>query len=225
MASLPIKPLDGHGGYLRWKESLLLRVHTIGVARVLFDARPAADGDEAAAKKWARDDAVCRGQILAALSDRLLPDYARFATAAELWRALARTYDVQVQSDRRDEFCEFSFDHSTGEVFLEQLAHAEALGAAAGLSDGSVAYGLHGKLPLAVTVAVTPRSDEKEMELVWKVARKIVSAGAGPEHLWALQMEDHEDGCYDDGPKPEQNMGSRKRGMPGNVARNCRRWA
>ncbi|CAL5006174.1 unnamed protein product [Urochloa decumbens] len=227
MASPPIKPLDGHGGYLRWKESLLLRAHTLGVARVLFDARPADDGDAAAAKKWARDDAVCRGHILAALSDRLLPDYARFSTAADLWRALERTYDVQVESNRRDEFREFFFDHSTGEVFLEQLAHAEALGAAAGLSDGSVAFGLQGKLPWAVTAAVVTRSgsDEKEMELVWKVARKIVSAGVDPEHLWALEMEDHEDGCYDDGPKPEQNMGSRKRGMSGNVSRNCRRWA
>ncbi|CAO2201849.1 unnamed protein product [Urochloa humidicola] len=93
MASPPIKHLHVHGRYLCWKESLLLRAHTLGVARVLFDARPANDGDEAAAKKWARDDAVCRGHILAALSDRLLPDYARFATAVDLWRALERTYD------------------------------------------------------------------------------------------------------------------------------------
>ncbi|KAF8772835.1 hypothetical protein HU200_005219 [Digitaria exilis] len=93
MALLPIKPLNGHGGYLRWKESMLLRLHTLGVARVLSDDRPfAADGDDAAtAKKWAHDDAICRGHILHALSDRLLPDYARFATAADLWRALART--------------------------------------------------------------------------------------------------------------------------------------
>ena len=79
MASLPIKPLDGAGGYLRWKESLLLRVHTLGVAHVLFEACPAgaSAGHEAAtAKKWARDDAVCRGHILCTLSDRLLPDYA-----------------------------------------------------------------------------------------------------------------------------------------------------
>ena len=89
MATLPIKPLDGAGGYLRWKESLLLRVHTLGVAHVLFEVRPAGagDSDEAAAKKWSRDDALCRGHILCTLSDHLLPDYARFATAAELWRA------------------------------------------------------------------------------------------------------------------------------------------
>ncbi|CAL5002062.1 unnamed protein product [Urochloa decumbens] len=174
MASLPIKPLDGHGGYLRWKESLLLRAHTLGVAHVLFDARPAAagEGNEAAAKKLARDDAVCRGHILAALSDRLLPDYARFATAADLWRALERTYDVQVRFDAHDKFRKFSFDESTGEVLLEQLAHAEALGAATGLSDGFVAYGLREKLPWAVSAAVImrsgPNNNEKGMELVWR---------------------------------------------------------
>ena len=78
MATLPIKPLDGAGGYLRWKESLLLRVHTLGVAHVLFEACPAGAGaghEAATAKKWARDDAVCRGHILATLSDRLLPDH------------------------------------------------------------------------------------------------------------------------------------------------------
>jgi hypothetical protein len=147
MASLPIKPLDGAGGYMRWKESLLLRVHTLGVAYVLSEARPAGAGHEAAAKKWARDDAVCRGHILFTLSDRLLPDYARFATAAELWRALARTYDVEVPSYWRDMFYEFCFDRSTADVFLEQLAHAEALGAAAELSDGTVAFGLRRKIP------------------------------------------------------------------------------
>ncbi|CAO2191465.1 unnamed protein product [Urochloa humidicola] len=229
MASPPIKPLNGHGGYLRWKESLLLRAHTLGVARVLFDARPAGDGDEAAAKKWAHDDAVCRGHILAALSDRLLPDYARFATAADLWRALERTYDVQVKSDRHDEFREFYFDRSTGEVFLEQLAHAEALGAAAGLSDDSVAFRLCGKLPPAVSAAVIVRDgpNENGMELVWKVARAVVSAGVDAEHLWATTpgMEDHEEGCYVEDPRPEQSMGSRNRGMPGNIARNCRRRA
>ena len=89
MALVPIKQLDGPCGYLRWKESVLLRVHTLGVARVLFEDRPTGDdaAAQAAAKKWARDDAVCRGHILATLSDRLLPDYQRFATPADLWRA------------------------------------------------------------------------------------------------------------------------------------------
>ena len=45
MALVPIKQLDGPCGYLRWKESVLLRVHTLGVARVLFEDRPTGDGD------------------------------------------------------------------------------------------------------------------------------------------------------------------------------------
>ncbi|CAO2163335.1 unnamed protein product [Urochloa humidicola] len=175
MALVPIKQLDGPGGYLRWKESLLLRAHTLGVTRVLFDARPASDGDEAAAAvaaKWAHDDAVCRGHILATLSDRLLPDYARFATAADLWRALARTYDVEPR--RRawlDRFHAFQFDEGAGAgVLLEQIAHAEALGASARLSDDYVAYDLCGKLPEVMGTAVIVRSggagDEMGMGLV-----------------------------------------------------------
>jgi hypothetical protein len=37
---------------------------------------------------------VCRGHILAALSDRLLPYYVRHGTARTLWKAVARTYDL-----------------------------------------------------------------------------------------------------------------------------------
>ncbi|CAO2201848.1 unnamed protein product [Urochloa humidicola] len=194
MALVPIKQLDGPGGYLRWKESLLLRAHTLGVARVLFDARPAGDGDKAAAAaaaKWAHDDTVCRGHILATLSDRLLPDYARFATAAHLWRALARTYDVEPR--RRawlDRFHAFQFDEGAGgAVLLEQIAHAEALGAATGLGDDYVAHALSGKLPEVVGDAVIVRSgvpgdDEMGMGLVWDVARRVVASGIGPELLW-----------------------------------------
>jgi hypothetical protein len=40
-----IAPLDGESGYLRWKESVLLRLHTLGLAHVLSeeeeDERPA----------------------------------------------------------------------------------------------------------------------------------------------------------------------------------------
>ncbi|OEL30840.1 hypothetical protein BAE44_0008140 [Dichanthelium oligosanthes] len=225
MASLPIRTLDGAGGYLRWKESLLLRAHSLGVARVLFDARPAGDGDgdEAAAKKWAHDDAVCRGHILTTLSDRLLLDYAHLATAAELWHALERTYDVKVRSDWLNRFNEFYFDQSTGDVSLEQLAHAEALGAAAGLGDDDVAFVLCEKLPPLVGAAVI----DHRMELVWKAARKVVSSGVDPEDLWGTMpaMADYQEGWYDDGPKPEQNTASRKRGMSGHVDRSIRRRA
>ncbi|XP_062195271.1 uncharacterized protein LOC133898585 [Phragmites australis] len=224
MASVSIKPLDGPGGYLRWKESLLLRAHTLGVARVLFEDRPTG-GDEAAAKTWARNDAVCRGHILATLSDRLLPDYARFATAAELWRALARTYDVETPRVWRDKFKQFNFDEGTGEVLLEQLAHAEALAMAAKLPDDFVADELCGKLPEGVSTRVIMRSgpdNEMGMSLVWDAARAVVSTGVEPELLWeTTAMAEDAEGCYSDDPKPEQNTVCWNCSKPGHIARNC----
>ncbi|KAL6862422.1 hypothetical protein ACP4OV_016763 [Aristida adscensionis] len=197
MASIPMKQLDGHGGYLRWKESLLLRLHTAGVARVLSeDPLAPADVDEASAsaaasKKWARDDAVCRGHILAALSDRLLPDYARHATAAALWRALARTYDV-AEAPRvwRERLDGLEFDHGGPLLLLEQIVHAEALGVAGKLGDESLADALCGKLPEMVATPVILRSGpggEMGMELVWDVARRIAAAGVKPESLWEAE--------------------------------------
>ncbi|CAD6337149.1 unnamed protein product [Miscanthus lutarioriparius] len=235
MALVPIKQLDSPCGYLRWKESVLLRVHTLGVTRVLFEDRPTGDGDagddavaQAAAKKWARDDAVCRGHILATLSDRLLPDYQRFATAADLWRALARTYHVDTPRVWRDKFDAFEFEEGAGGVFLEQIAHAEALGVAARLPEGFVAYELCGRLPEVVSDAVVMRSgpdNEMTMSLVWDVARRVVASGAGPERLWrtATVMADEAEGCCSDVPKPEQSTGRRNRGEPGHVAKNSRR--
>ncbi|CAD6265461.1 unnamed protein product [Miscanthus lutarioriparius] len=136
-----IEPLDGPDGYLRWKESVLLRLHTLGVAHVLSDdppapapALPAGDvASRATAKKWARDDAVCRGHILAALSDRLLPDYARHGTGRAVWQAVARTYDLGVAtpSVSWQRFLDFHFDDDEDASLLEQIAHAEALAAAA----------------------------------------------------------------------------------------------
>jgi hypothetical protein len=192
MACLPIKPLDGAGGYLRWKESLLLRVHTLGVAYVLSEAPPAgAGGHDAAAKKWARDDAVCRGHILRTLSDRLLPDYARFATAAE-----------------------FCFDTSTGDVFLEQLAHAEALGAAAELSDGAVAILLRRKIPSGMSLTTFTGDGKKALESIWEVARRAAAAGMDP---WYKEKEMEDDSDDGDGPPiPEQ---TRKRAMSEHVGR------
>ena len=90
---------------------------------------------------------------------------------------MARTYDVKVPSYCRDRFGEFCFDRSTGDVFLEQLAHAEALGAAAELSDGAVAFGLRGKIPATISLAVTRG---KELESIWEVARRVVSRGVDP---------------------------------------------
>ena len=231
MALVPIKQLDGPCGYLRWKESVLLRTHTLGVARVLFEDRPTGDAAaQAAAKKWARDDAVCRGHILATLSDRLLPDNQRFATAADLWRALARTYHVDTPRVWRDKFDAFEFEErAAAGVLLEQIAHAEALGVAARLPDGFVAYELCGRLPEVVSDAVVMRSgpdNEMSMSLVWDVARRVVASGAGPKRLWrrtATAMAEEADGCCSDGAKPEQSTGRRNRGEPGHVAKNSRR--
>ncbi|KAL6596219.1 hypothetical protein ACP70R_047583 [Stipagrostis hirtigluma subsp. patula] len=68
MASLPmIKPLDGADGYLRWKETVLLHLNAAGVAHVLSETPPAGGhaSSPAASRKWAREDALCRGHILA----------------------------------------------------------------------------------------------------------------------------------------------------------------
>ncbi|TVU05844.1 hypothetical protein EJB05_49028, partial [Eragrostis curvula] len=87
---LPIEPLDGPSGFLRWKESVMLRLHTVGVAHVLTDEPPSRriDASPESVKKWAREDAMCRGHILATLSDRLLPNYVRHATGKALWEAV-----------------------------------------------------------------------------------------------------------------------------------------
>ncbi|KAL6862419.1 hypothetical protein ACP4OV_016760 [Aristida adscensionis] len=215
MVSIPMKQLDGHGGYLRWKESLLLHLHTTGVARVLFDDPPAPAGVDnaaaaAASKKWARDDAVRRGHILAVLSDRLLPDYARHAMAAALWRALARTYDVaaapRVWRERLDGL---EFDHGGPLLLLEQIAHAEALGVASKLGDESLADALCSKLPEMVATPVILRSGpggEMGMELVWDVARRVAPAGVKLESLWEAEaaMARDQDGSNFDGLKPGQ---------------------
>jgi hypothetical protein len=181
-----IEPLDGPDGYLRWKESVLLRLHTLGVAHVLSDDPPAPApalpaGDvafRATAKKWARDDAVCRGHILAALSDRLLPDYARHVTGRAVWQAVARTYDLGVAtpSVSWQRFLDFHFDDDEGASLLEQIAHAEALAAAADhpLVSGSVLVRMVcQKLPADVGFRAMVGSvpGRETMDAVWAVAR------------------------------------------------------
>lgn len=139
MALRRVKCLNAADGYLRWKESMLLALHTAGVAHVLasggHDGAPAT-ADVVVAKQWARNDAICRGQILAALSNRLLPDYVHHATARALWAAVACTYDVNPPSMRG------GGSPSSGSTPASrswgQIAHAEALGVAGHttLSDG-----------------------------------------------------------------------------------------
>jgi hypothetical protein len=148
----------------------------------------------AAREKWVRDDAICRGHILATLSDSLLPDYARHATAAELWHALARTYDVDTRRVSKDRFHEFRFAEGGPLLLLQQIAHAEALGAAAELSGDYVADVICQKLPEVMRAAVITSSDGNgaaNMHLVWDVARRVAKIDPNPEQLWKKWNVDH----------------------------------
>nr|CAB3480972.1 unnamed protein product [Digitaria exilis] len=195
VATLPtITPLNGDVSYLRWKESMLLVLNTAGVAHVLTEdppppPPPSCDGgggaspDAAAAaarRKWARDDAVCRGHILAGLSEAIFPDYVRHVTGRSLWRAVARTYDLDAPSVSWRKFTELEFNFTGGgggaPSFLEQLAHAEALGIAGEPSHRDlVDYTLGQKLPADMasraTVVLSDGSISVSMEKAWEVAR------------------------------------------------------
>ncbi|XP_066351027.1 uncharacterized protein [Miscanthus floridulus] len=180
MAILPIKPLDGADGYLRWKESVLLRLHSVGVAHVLSDEPPApalaeagSSSAAAAAKKWARDDAVCRGHILYKLSDRIFPDYVRHGTGRAVWQAVDASFVLYPRQYER-------FLHSTASgsrrresaaSFLEQLAHAEALVATMDPppSDYAMASRICGKLPADMATRI--RCGQMSMgRRIWKSA-------------------------------------------------------
>ncbi|KAF8702055.1 hypothetical protein HU200_033400 [Digitaria exilis] len=156
MASLPaIKPLDGADGFLRWKETVLLHLHAAGVGHVLSEDPPppppggassSSPSAEAATRTWARDDAVCRGHILAALSDRLLPDYVRYGTGRAVWEAVARTYHLDEAALFYHRFLDFRFDD--GAPLLEQLAHLHAMAVhMEDLSASGTANMARGKLP------------------------------------------------------------------------------
>ncbi|KAG2578757.1 hypothetical protein PVAP13_6NG114200 [Panicum virgatum] len=165
METLHIKPLHGADGYLRWKESVLLRLHTVGVAHVLSDDPPAAGAQEA--KKWARDDALA------------------------LWQAVARTYepDSFFWQLRFDEL-EFHDD----ETLLERVARAEALAIAAcggpRVSDGSVAYMVCTNLPDVAKDAIMhgQHGDEKTMDGVWRSAQAMERV-RNSEQAWLLRQE------------------------------------
>ncbi|KAF8772831.1 hypothetical protein HU200_005215 [Digitaria exilis] len=178
MATFPVKPLDGADGCLRWKESVLLRLHTVGVAHVLSDEPPPApDGSRQAAKKWERDDAMCRGNILAALSDHLLPVYVRHGTGRALWQAVARTYEPDATYWKlRLEELEFGED----ETHRERVARVESLVIAGRgflnnpkpSDDGSVPYDACRKLPDVVKEAIRDR-DGSTMDGLWRTAEAM----------------------------------------------------
>jgi hypothetical protein len=179
MATVKVMPLDDDEGYLRWKESMLLRLLTLRVAYVLSNEPPAGDeGGAAAAKQWAHDDALCRGHILAKLSDRIFPDYVRHATARELWDAVARTYGLDTSlEERRVMLRDFVFDVEA--PLLEQIAHAEAL--AVGLdppwTDPNGWY-LARQLCRKHTSLYNAMHSKVDMNDVWRVARRSVEIDA-----------------------------------------------
>lgn len=115
-----------------------------------------------------------------------------------------------------NKFSEFDFDE--GGHFLEQLAHAEALGVAAELGDDAVASLLRQKLPGVVRNSVISQMSrsKKGMSLVWEVAERVVS-GLEPELLWNNQYSE------DDLQDQEQAKGRAcwSCGQPGHIARNC----
>ncbi|XP_072979031.1 uncharacterized protein [Typha angustifolia] len=123
----PIIPLDGIDGYQRWKESVLLRLRTLHLAYVLFDARPRKDDDAAASKRWDDDDALCRGHILHTLSDRLFSIHVHRPTAANLWLALERTYEVLRPNRWAPRLIDFEF--AEDKPILEELARFESVAA------------------------------------------------------------------------------------------------
>ncbi|CAL5002077.1 unnamed protein product [Urochloa decumbens] len=186
MATFPIKPLDGADGYLRWREMVLLGLNTASV--VLSDDPPpapsqaAVDGGthQAAKKQWVHDDAVCRGYILAALSDRLLPVYMWHGTARALWEAVACTYELDYYSwELMFEELEFGDD----ETLRERVARAEALAIAKSSfpeppSDQSVAYDVCTKLPDVAKDAImrgygTTMAGYTSMSGLWRSALEM----------------------------------------------------
>jgi hypothetical protein len=166
---LPIAPLDGADGYLRWKESVLLRLRTLGTGYVLLEERPA--GETASSVRWGRDDELSRGYILAALSDRLLPVYAHHSTARAVWRAVALTYDLDMMLLSNDKFSEFRLVEG-GEPFLEQLALLQALAASARIEEPHLFDMVKEKLPSDLSKVVSLTFPSRPcMDDIWEAAR------------------------------------------------------
>ncbi|KAM0846660.1 hypothetical protein ACQ4PT_055514 [Festuca glaucescens] len=186
---LPVAPLDGESGYLRWKESMLLRLHTLGLAHALRKKRPAGEKQQRA-----RDDALCRGYILATLSDRLLPVYAHYTTARALWRALARTYEL----DMGDLANAFRYD--AGKPLLENLALLQALIAAGKLSDAVMAY--YG-FPPEVARNLLDKGPNVLMNEIWKISRRqVVSDRMREIDLRIQHTTDGQGSCSSDDSRP-----------------------
>lgn len=120
-------------------------------------------------KQRARDDALCRGHILATLSDRLLPAYAHHATASAVWRAVARTYDLDLEDVS---FCKaWKFKYDEGKPLLEQLAVLHALATAEKFSDSMAAFIRTAGFPPDLVEEVAGRPAPR-MEEIWEKAQE-----------------------------------------------------
>ncbi|XP_051177923.1 uncharacterized protein [Lolium perenne] len=193
---LPVAPLDGESGYLRWKESVLLRLHTLGLARALSEEyepeRPTVEKQRARE----RDDALCRGHILAMLSDRLLPLYAHHATAGAVWRAVGLTYDLDAGMD--------VFRYDEGTPLLENLARLQATLAAAGklsqiLMRCSIEFG---GFPSEMAREVD-KVPNVSMAGIWKIARRqVVSDRVGEVQRHARYTTDGQGSSSSDDSRP-----------------------
>ncbi|KAL6862418.1 hypothetical protein ACP4OV_016759 [Aristida adscensionis] len=185
MAFLPIEPLDGADGYLRWKESVLLRLHTAGVAHVLSDHPPPPAGDDdddeapeaaavaaavAAAKQSPRSRTACF---------RTTPATAPAGRCGAPWRA-PTTW--------------------RGAPLLEQLAHAEALAIAAkdsSLSGASAAHDICRRLPAEVTSMLRARigvgNCRMTMDNLWRTVLSYEVSRLEKEDQELLAAEDSEE--------------------------------
>jgi hypothetical protein len=150
-------------------------------------------------KNWRereRDDALCRGHILATLSDRLLPLYAHHATAGAVWRAVGLTYDLDAGMD--------AFRYDEGTPLLENLARLQATLAAAGklsqiLMRCSIEFG---GFPSEMAREVD-KVPNVSMAGIWKIARRqVVSDRVGEVQRHARYTTDGQGSSSSDDSRP-----------------------
>ncbi|CAM0876649.1 unnamed protein product [Alopecurus aequalis] len=181
---LPVAPLVGESGYLRWKESVMLRLHTLGLADILSQVEK--DDCPAGEKQRARDDALCRGHILATLSDRLLPAYAHLATAGAVWRAVTRTYDLDMEDMVISWNKANAFRYDEGEPVLEQLAFLQVLATVGGEGSDIMALFIKcGGFPPELVQKVANHSPRASTE-IWQIARNLLVKDRVQE-IWRTQ--------------------------------------
>ncbi|XP_044385761.1 uncharacterized protein [Triticum aestivum] len=117
---------------------------------------------------------MCRGHILATLSDRLLQVYAPHATAAAVWRAVARTYDLDMSVD--DPLLNVprekagTFRYAEGEPVTEQLALLESLATNAKLGDFSITLVVMSQFPTLRQEVI--KRGRLGMDEIWEIARR-----------------------------------------------------